>query len=253
MTAAMRSTPARSVASWAGHRPSVSRQGLAQTVDWYLANPDWVRRVQDGGYHGPATGTIGVIQSQPQGNRTGGWCGHATASDHTGYQQAAAADLRQADDLLPAQRADAGRYPRSPGHQHTRRSSSSSSGCWATEASGACTSSTRYSRAPDGLPQALVIAKEFLGGGPSCLVLGDNIFYGQGFTPMLRRADERAGGTTIFGYRVKNPDRASASSSSTATSGCSALEEKPAKPEVESCGDRAVLLRRAGTRRTPLG
>jgi glucose-1-phosphate thymidylyltransferase len=58
---------------------------------------------------------------------------------------------------------------------------------------------------PDGLPQALVIAREFLGGGPSCLVLGDNIFYGQGFTPMLRRADERTGGTTIFGYPVKDP------------------------------------------------
>ena len=58
---------------------------------------------------------------------------------------------------------------------------------------------------PDGLPQALVIAREFLGGGPSCLVLGDNIFYGQGFTPMLRLADERAGGTTIFGYPVKDP------------------------------------------------
>src|SRR5690349_2375533 len=53
---------------------------------------------------------------------------------------------------------------------------------------------------PDGLPQALVIGQEFLDGGSSCLVLGDNIFYGQGFTPMLRLADERAGATTIFGY-----------------------------------------------------
>jgi glucose-1-phosphate thymidylyltransferase len=58
---------------------------------------------------------------------------------------------------------------------------------------------------PDGLPQALVIAEEFLQGGTSCLVLGDNIFYGQGFTPMLRRADERNDGATIFGYRVKDP------------------------------------------------
>jgi glucose-1-phosphate thymidylyltransferase len=57
---------------------------------------------------------------------------------------------------------------------------------------------------PDGLPQAFVIAAEFLRGGPSCLVLGDNVFYGQGFTPMLRRADERQHGATIFGYRVKD-------------------------------------------------
>jgi glucose-1-phosphate thymidylyltransferase len=58
---------------------------------------------------------------------------------------------------------------------------------------------------PDGLPQALVIAEEFLEGRSSCLVLGDNIFYGQGFTPMLRRADECATGATIFGYPVKDP------------------------------------------------
>jgi len=58
---------------------------------------------------------------------------------------------------------------------------------------------------PEGLPQALVIAEEFLQGGPSCMVLGDNIFYGQGFTPMLRRADECVTGATIFAYRVKDP------------------------------------------------
>ena len=58
---------------------------------------------------------------------------------------------------------------------------------------------------PDGLPHALVIARSFLAGAPSCLVLGDNIFYGQGFTPMLRRADARSGITTIFGYPVKDP------------------------------------------------
>jgi len=58
---------------------------------------------------------------------------------------------------------------------------------------------------PDGLPQAFVIAEGFLQGGPSCLVLGDNVFYGQGFTPMLRRADECRHGATIFGYRVKDP------------------------------------------------
>ena len=58
---------------------------------------------------------------------------------------------------------------------------------------------------PEGLPQALLIAEPFLQGGPSCLVLGDNIFYGQGFTPMLRRADENESGATIFAYHVKDP------------------------------------------------
>ena len=58
---------------------------------------------------------------------------------------------------------------------------------------------------PKGLPDALQIAEKFLDGGPSCLVLGDNIFYGQGFTPMLRRAEAVESGATIFGYRVKDP------------------------------------------------
>jgi glucose-1-phosphate thymidylyltransferase len=58
---------------------------------------------------------------------------------------------------------------------------------------------------PEGLPQAFLIAEKFLQGGPGCLVLGDNIFYGQGFTPMLHRANESAHDATVFGYRVKDP------------------------------------------------
>jgi len=83
---------------------------------------------------------------------------------------------------------------------------------------------------PDGLPQALVIAKEFLRGGPSCLVLGDNIFYGQGFTPVLRLADERVGGATIFGYRVKNP-ASFAVVELDRNERVLALEEKPSRPK----------------------
>ena len=83
---------------------------------------------------------------------------------------------------------------------------------------------------PEGLPQAMAIARDFLADRPSCLVLGDNIFYGQGFTPMLRRADAHETGATIFGYRVKDPtgfgvvefDRAGR---------VVGLEEKPATPK----------------------
>jgi glucose-1-phosphate thymidylyltransferase len=60
---------------------------------------------------------------------------------------------------------------------------------------------------PDGLAQAFLIGREFLAGGPSCLVLGDNIFYGHGLTELLRRADARADGATVFGYWVRDPDR----------------------------------------------
>ena len=82
---------------------------------------------------------------------------------------------------------------------------------------------------PEGLPQALVIAKEFLKGGPSCLLLGDNLFYGQGFTTMLRRADECEDGATIFGYRVKDPTSFGVVEFD-GVGRILGLEEKPAKP-----------------------
>jgi glucose-1-phosphate thymidylyltransferase len=60
---------------------------------------------------------------------------------------------------------------------------------------------------PDGLAQAFVIGREFVGSSPSCLVLGDNIFYGVGLTERLKRAMKRTHGATIFGYWVKDPQR----------------------------------------------
>jgi len=60
---------------------------------------------------------------------------------------------------------------------------------------------------PDGLAQAFVIGREFIGNHPSCLVLGDNIFYGVGLTERLNRASARTQGATVFGYWVKDPER----------------------------------------------
>jgi glucose-1-phosphate thymidylyltransferase len=60
---------------------------------------------------------------------------------------------------------------------------------------------------PDGLAQAFLIGREFLAGGPSCLVLGDNIFHGHGLTELLNRADARTDGATVFGYYVRDPER----------------------------------------------
>jgi glucose-1-phosphate thymidylyltransferase len=74
-----------------------------------------------------------------------------------------------------------------------------------------------------------VIASDFLDGRPNCLVLGDNIFYGQGFTPMLRRADERTGGSTIFGYPVKDSTTFGVVEFDVDERVVS-LEEKPTKP-----------------------
>ncbi len=58
---------------------------------------------------------------------------------------------------------------------------------------------------PDGLAQAFLLGREFLAGGPACLVLGDNIFYGQDLRATLQRVNARTAGATIFGYHVKNP------------------------------------------------
>lgn len=60
---------------------------------------------------------------------------------------------------------------------------------------------------PDGLAQAFILAEEFLDGAPSALVLGDNIFFGHGLPEILKRADEKTEGGTVFGYRVKDPER----------------------------------------------
>ena len=60
---------------------------------------------------------------------------------------------------------------------------------------------------PDGLAQALIIGEEFIAGNPVALVLGDNLFYGQGFREILRRSDARKDGATIFGFQVNNPDQ----------------------------------------------
>lgn len=60
---------------------------------------------------------------------------------------------------------------------------------------------------PDGLAQALIIGEAFIGKDNVCLVLGDNVFYGQGFTPKLVNAVSRSKGATVFGYQVKDPER----------------------------------------------
>jgi len=60
---------------------------------------------------------------------------------------------------------------------------------------------------PDGLAQAYLLAETFLDGGPSAMVLGDNIFFGHGLPILLQKADARALGGTVFGYRVSDPER----------------------------------------------
>jgi len=82
---------------------------------------------------------------------------------------------------------------------------------------------------PDGLAQAYLIGRDFVDGKPSCLVLGDNIFYGHGFTEQLRRADARADGATVFGYWVNDPERYGVAEFDK-EGRVVGIEEKPAKP-----------------------
>ncbi|WP_242110725.1 glucose-1-phosphate thymidylyltransferase RfbA [Luteimonas aquatica] len=82
---------------------------------------------------------------------------------------------------------------------------------------------------PDGLAQAYLIGREFVDGKPSCLVLGDNIFHGPGLSALLKRADARDLGATVFGYWVKDPERYGVAEFDGGGK-VVGLEEKPAKP-----------------------
>lgn len=86
---------------------------------------------------------------------------------------------------------------------------------------------------PDGLAQAFTIGKEFIGDDTACLVLGDNIFFGQGFSAMLEQSvrDAQAGKATVFGYWVSDPERYGVVSFD-ASGNAETIEEKPKEPKL---------------------
>ncbi|WP_137888131.1 glucose-1-phosphate thymidylyltransferase RfbA [Pseudomonas sp. 2FE] len=83
---------------------------------------------------------------------------------------------------------------------------------------------------PDGLAQAFLIGEEFIGDSRVCLILGDNIFYGYGFSAMLREAAQRERGATVFGYHVNDPERFGVVEFDAAGKAIS-IEEKPKAPK----------------------
>ena len=83
---------------------------------------------------------------------------------------------------------------------------------------------------PDGLAQAFLIGESFIDGDPSCLVLGDNIFYGVGLTDRMARASTRERGATVFGYWVRDPERYGVAEFD-ANGRVVGIEEKPAQPK----------------------
>ncbi|MCU8088325.1 glucose-1-phosphate thymidylyltransferase RfbA [Shewanella sp. SM21] len=85
-------------------------------------------------------------------------------------------------------------------------------------------------QSPDGLAQAFIIGEEFIGSDSVCLALGDNIFWGQGFSPILKKAAARSTGATVFGYQVKDPERFGVVEFDQNQKAIS-IEEKPIKPK----------------------
>ena len=83
---------------------------------------------------------------------------------------------------------------------------------------------------PEGLAQAFLLAEDFLAGAPSCLILGDNIFFGQGLAELLASADARTQGATVFGYHVSDPQRYGVVEFDRNGQAIS-IEEKPAEPK----------------------
>ncbi|TLT05297.1 glucose-1-phosphate thymidylyltransferase RfbA [Aliarcobacter cibarius] len=83
---------------------------------------------------------------------------------------------------------------------------------------------------PDGLAQAFILGEEFIGDDSVCLILGDNIFYGQGFSPMLKNAASIKDGALVFGYQVKDPERFGVVEFDKDKNAIS-IEEKPTKPK----------------------
>ncbi|MEW5685517.1 MAG: glucose-1-phosphate thymidylyltransferase RfbA [Pseudomonadota bacterium] len=83
---------------------------------------------------------------------------------------------------------------------------------------------------PGGLAEAYLLGEEFVGGEPSTLILGDNIFFGQNFVQMLKNADARKEGATVFGYPVHDPERYGVVEL-TADGRALSIEEKPTKPK----------------------
>ncbi|MFA7553085.1 MAG: glucose-1-phosphate thymidylyltransferase RfbA [Spongiibacteraceae bacterium] len=83
---------------------------------------------------------------------------------------------------------------------------------------------------PDGLAQAFLLAEDFLDGAPSCLILGDNIFYGHGMVQLLKRASDQTDGATVFGYWVDDPERYGVAEIDD-TGNVLSIEEKPEQPK----------------------
>ena len=167
-----------------------------------------------------------------------------------GRQQAAGAGLRQADDLLPADHADAGRHPRHPGDHDPARRAGSSSGCSGTGRSSALNLSYAQQPSPDGLAQAFMIGADFIGDDTVALVLGRQPLLRPGLRPRAARASQNVDGAAVFAYQVSDPSRVRRRRVRPTADGAVAGGEADA-PAQQLRDPGALLLRQRRRRRSP--
>ena len=189
----------------AGWEPAETfESGLRRTVRWYLGNCRVARECREQGLpevdRAPICSRKGIILAGGSGTRL-------YPVTHV-VSQATAAGLRQADDLLPAVDADAGRHPRHPAHLDARRHAALRAAARRRRAVGHAHHATRCSRSPKGWRRRSSSAASSSAGDACALVLGDNIFYGHDLHAQLaQRAARATEGATVFAYPVADPER----------------------------------------------
>ena len=173
-----------------------------------------------------ASAAAGPVRSiQREGHHPGRRRRHAALPRHQRGEQAAPADLRQADDLPPAERPDVGReilVITAPRAAPDFRELLGDGSRWGLALHHAVQPS------PDGIAQAFLIGRDFIGGASCALALGDSIFHGHGLTGKLLSASCRSRGASVFAYQVHDPERfgvVTIDDQGRATS----IEEKPAR------------------------
>ena len=195
---------------------------------------------------GASCGRVTAGRRSHEGHHSGRRLGHAALPADARDQQAAAAGLRQADDLLSAVDADAGRHPRHPDHHHAARTRRSSSALLGDGSQwGARPALCRAARAAAACRRPSSSARTSSPASRCALVLGDNIFFGHGLADDAAAAPTRAtSGATVFAYAVSDPERYGVVEFDAA--GRRALDRGEAAPSpVQLGGDRALFLRRA--------